>query len=75
MAVLDPIKVILENYPEDQVDGFEIPNHPQKEEEGKRTVPFSRELWIERSDYIDVPPNNKFKGFSVLVWWHSHCRF
>ncbi|MEE9367771.1 MAG: glutamine--tRNA ligase/YqeY domain fusion protein [Pontiella sp.] len=65
MAVLDPIKVILENYPEDQVDEFEIPNHPQKEEHGKRSVPFSRELWIERNDYIDVPPNNKFKGFTV----------
>jgi len=65
MGILDPIKLVLENYPEEQVEEFELPNHPKKEEFGKRTVPFSRELWIERSDYIDVPPNNKFKGFFV----------
>ena len=65
MAVLDPIKVIIENYPTDLVETFDLPNHPKKEELGTRTVPFSRELWIERSDYIDVPPNNKFKGFFV----------
>jgi len=65
MGILDPIKLVLENYPEGQTEEFELPNHPKKEEFGKRTVPFSRELWIERSDYIDVPPNNKFKGFFV----------
>jgi len=65
MAVLDPIKVIIENYPADLVEEFELPNHPKKEELGKRIVPFSRELFIERNDYIDVPPNNKFKGFFV----------
>ncbi len=65
MAVIDPIKVVLENYPADLTEEFELPNHPKKEELGIRTVPFSRELWIERSDYIDVPPNNKFKGFFV----------
>jgi glutaminyl-tRNA synthetase len=65
MGILDPIKLILENYPADLVETFEVPNHPKKEEFGKRTVPFSRELWIERNDYIDVPPNNKFKGFFV----------
>ena len=65
MGVLDPIKVIIENYPNDLVETFELPNHPKKEELGKRTVSFSRELWIERSDYIDEPPNNKYKGFFV----------
>jgi len=65
MSVLDPIKVIIENYPNDLVETFELPNHPKKEELGKRTVSFSRELWIERSDYIDEPPNNKYKGFFV----------
>jgi glutaminyl-tRNA synthetase len=65
MGILDPIKLIIENYPTDLVETFEVPNHPKKEEFGKRTVPFSRELWIERNDYIDVPPNNKFKGFFV----------
>ncbi len=64
MAVVDPIKVVIENYPEDLEEEFEVPNHPQKEEEGKRTVPFSGELWIERDDYMDDAPN-KFKGFTI----------
>jgi glutaminyl-tRNA synthetase len=64
MAVIDPIKVIIENYPADLEETFEVANHPQKEEEGKRTVPFSRELWIERTDYKDDAPN-KFKGFTL----------
>ena len=64
MAVVDPIKVVIENYPDDLTEEFEVPNHPQKEECGTRKVPFSRELWIERSDYMDDAPN-KFKGFTV----------
>jgi len=65
MAVLDPVKVIIENYPADLTETFELPNHPKDESFGKRTVPFSRELWIERSDYLDEPPNNKYKGFTI----------
>ncbi|VGO20022.1 glutamine--tRNA ligase/YqeY domain fusion protein [Pontiella sulfatireligans] len=64
MAVVDPIKVVIENYPDELEEEFELPNHPQKEEKGKRTVPFSRELWIERTDYKDDAPN-KFKGFTL----------
>jgi len=64
MAVVDPIKVVLENYPENLAEEFEVPNHPQKEELGTRRVPFSRELWIERDDYMDDAPN-KFKGFTI----------
>ncbi|MDF7800698.1 glutamine--tRNA ligase/YqeY domain fusion protein [Pontiellaceae bacterium B1224] len=64
MGVVDPIKVVIENYPDDLTEEFEVANHPQKEEEGKRTVPFSRELWIERTDYMDDAPN-KFKGFTI----------
>ncbi len=64
MAVLDPVKVVIENYPEDLEEEFEVPNHPKKEELGNRKVPFSRELWIERTDYMDDAPN-KFKGFTV----------
>ncbi len=64
MAVVDPINVVIENYPEDLEEEFEVPNHPQKEEQGKRTVPFNRELWIERTDYMDDAPN-KFKGFTI----------
>ncbi|NLX26572.1 MAG: glutamine--tRNA ligase/YqeY domain fusion protein [Lentisphaerae bacterium] len=63
MGVMDPIKVVIENYPEDLTEEFEVPNHPQKEELGNRKVPFSRELWIERTDYMDDAPN-KFRGFT-----------
>ena len=64
MAVVDPVKVLIENYPEELTEEFEVPNHPQKEECGMRKVPFSRELWIERTDYMDDAPN-KFRGFTV----------
>ena len=52
------------NYPADLEEEFEVPNHPQKEECGTRNVPFSKELWVERTDYMDDAPN-KFKGFTV----------
>ena len=64
MAVVDPIKVVIENYPAALEEEFELPNHPQKEEEGTRNVPFSKELWVERTDYMDDAPN-KFRGFTV----------
>ena len=64
MAVLDPVKVVIENYPDGQEETFEVANHPQNETLGTRAVPFSRELWIERDDYMDDAPN-KFKGFTV----------
>ncbi len=63
MAVLDPVKLVIENYPEGQEETFEIANHPQKPEMGKRPVPFSRELWIEREDYQDPPPKGYFRLF------------
>ena len=56
MAVLDPVKVVIENYPEDQVEEFEMPWHPEDAAYGSRTVPFSRELWIERDDFRQDPP-------------------
>lgn len=61
MAVLDPIKLVIENYPEGQEELMDVPNHPQKPEWGKRQVPFSRELWIERDDYTDSPPKGYFR--------------
>lgn len=64
MAVVDPIKVVIENYPENLEEEFEVANHPQKEEHGTRKVPFSREIWVERTDYMDDAPN-KFRGFTV----------
>ena len=61
MAVLDPIKLVIENYPEDKEELMDVPNHPQKPEWGKRQVPFSRELWIERDDYTDAPAKGYFR--------------
>ena len=56
MAVLDPIKVVIENYPEGQVEEFEMPYHPEDASFGSRKVPFSRELFIERDDFRLEPP-------------------
>ncbi len=56
MAVLDPIKVVIENYPEDHVESFTMPCHPEDSSFGSRTVPFSRELYIERDDFRLDPP-------------------
>lgn len=63
MAVLDPIKVIIENYPEHQVEEFEMPYHPEDASQGSRKVPFSRELYIERDDFRLEPPK-KFHRLS-----------
>lgn len=56
MAVLDPIKVVIEDYPEDQVEMFDLPLHPEDASHGTRPAPFSRELYIERDDFREVPP-------------------
>ena len=63
MAVLDPIKLIIDNYPEDQVEYFEVMNNQENEELGTRKVPFSRELYIEREDYMEEPPKKYFRLF------------
>ncbi|WP_027188018.1 glutamine--tRNA ligase/YqeY domain fusion protein [Desulfovibrio cuneatus] len=55
MAVLDPIKVVVENYPEDQEEWFDLPLAPDAPEKGVRRVPFSRELYIERDDFMEIP--------------------
>ena len=55
MAVLDPIKVVVENYPEGQEEWFDLPLAPDSPEKGVRRVPFSRELFIERDDFMEVP--------------------
>lgn len=60
-AVLDPLKLVIENYPEGQEELMEAPNHPKKPEMGKRTMPFSRELWIEREDYQETPEPKYFR--------------
>ena len=63
MAVLDPVKLVIDNYPEGKEERVEVPNHPQKPELGKRQVPFSRELWIEREDFQQTPPKGFFRLF------------
>lgn len=60
MAVLDPIKVVIENYPEEQVESLTAPNHPSDESMGNRQVPFSKELYIESEDFKEEA-NKKFK--------------
>ena len=61
VAVLDPIKLILDNYPEGRSEDCFAPNHPQQPELGKRAMPFSRELWIEREDFSETPPKGYFR--------------
>jgi len=61
IAVLDPVKLIVENYPETQEEECLAPNHPQKSDWGKRTIPFSRELWIEREDFMESPSKGYFR--------------
>jgi glutaminyl-tRNA synthetase len=61
MAVLDPIKLIIENYPQGREEQVEIANHPQQPAAGKREVPFSGELWIEREDYQENPEKGYFR--------------
>jgi glutaminyl-tRNA synthetase len=61
MAVLRPLKVVIENYPEDETEDLEAANHPQNPEMGVRTVPFSRELWIEADDFMEDAPKKFFR--------------
>ena len=61
MAVLDPIKLIIDNYPEGQVEYFDIDNNQEDESAGKRQVAFSRELYIEREDFMEEPPKKYFR--------------
>ena len=63
MAVLDPIRLVIDNFPADRVDIASLPNHPQKPDWGRREVPFSRELWIERDDFSPNPPKGYFRLF------------
>jgi glutaminyl-tRNA synthetase len=60
-AVLRPLKVVIENYPEDLVEEMEAPNNPEDPGAGSRRVPFSRELWIEREDFMEEPPAKFFR--------------
>jgi glutaminyl-tRNA synthetase len=61
MAVLDPLKVIITNYPESKTEELETVNNPEDESMGNRTIPFSREVYIERSDFMEDPPKKFFR--------------
>ncbi len=63
IAVLDPVKLIIDNYPDGQSEDCFAPNHPQQPDLGKRAIPFSRELWIEREDFAETPPKGYFRLF------------
>lgn len=63
MAILDPVKLIIDNYPEGQVEMLEVDNNLENPELGKRLVPFSRELLIERDDFMEVPPSKYYRLF------------
>lgn len=61
MAVLNPLKVVIENYPEGESEELDAVNNPEDEDAGSRKVPFSRELWIERDDFMEDPPRKFFR--------------
>ncbi|MBT3302035.1 MAG: glutamine--tRNA ligase/YqeY domain fusion protein [Bacteroidetes bacterium] len=61
MAVLDPLKIVITNYPEGKTELLEIENNPEDESMGKREMPFSREIYIEKSDFMEDPPKKYFR--------------
>lgn len=61
MAVLRPLKVVIDNYPEDMVEEFEVPNNPEDPDSGTRKVPFSRVIYIEQDDFCENPPKKYFR--------------
>ena len=63
MAVLEPVKLIIENYPSDLSETFTVENNPEKEADGKREVSFSKELWIEAADFMEEPEKKYFRLF------------
>ncbi|MBQ8279187.1 MAG: glutamine--tRNA ligase/YqeY domain fusion protein [Roseburia sp.] len=63
MAILDPIKVVIDNYPEGQVEYLEVANNLENEDLGSRTVPFTREIYIDREDFMEEPPKKYFRMF------------
>ena len=61
IAILDPVRLLIENFPEGATEECVAPNHPQRPELGRRVLPIARELWIERDDFAEVPPNGYFR--------------
>jgi glutaminyl-tRNA synthetase len=68
MAVLDPVRLVISNYPEGKTEELEIENNPEDASAGKRIMPFSREIWIEREDFMENPPKKFFRlGVGLMV--------
>ena len=65
MAVINPIKLVIENYPEGKIESLSAPVHPQNEEMGIREIFFSREIYIDKEDFKEIAPNNKFKRLAI----------
>ena len=63
MAILDPVKLVIDNYPEGQIEELDTPNNMENEELGSRKIPFGRELYIEREDFMEEPPKKYFRLF------------
>jgi glutaminyl-tRNA synthetase len=61
VAVLDPIRLVIDNYPAGRSETCSVPNHPQKPDLGRRELKFARELWIERDDFMEAPPKGYFR--------------
>ena len=61
IAVLNPVKVVIDNYPEGKVEYFDLPNNPQNPDSGSRKIPFTRELYIDADDFAEVPPPKFFR--------------
>ena len=65
MAVIDPIKIVIENYSDGKIESLKAPNHPQNEAMGNREIFFSKEIFIDKEDFMEAPPNNKFKRLAI----------
>jgi len=65
MAVIDAVKLVIENYPEDKIELLKAPNHPQNHSMGLREVYFSKEIYIDKADFEEIAPNNKFKRLAI----------
>ncbi len=63
MAILDPVKLVIDNYPDDQIEMLPVENNKENPELGSREVPFGKELWIEREDFMEEPPKKYFRLF------------
>ena len=65
MAVINPLKLVIENYPEGEIESLKAPVHPQNEAMGTREIFFSREIYIDKDDFLEVAPNNKYKRLAI----------